>query len=73
MNFQTICSAVIPSVGQTLDAFQALLRRTNFDGKTKMSKIEKDEEWVGWPSGSLIMSFEVIFCATSKVDYHLIK
>ena len=45
----------------TLDASKALLRHKNFDGKTKISKIEKYEDWVGWPSGSLIMSFEVIF------------
>ena len=47
MDFEIFCSAVIPSEGPTLDALRALLRHKNFDVKTKMSKIEKDAEWVG--------------------------
>jgi len=67
LDFQFFCSAVIPLEGPTLDGFRALLRHKNFDGKTKMSKIEKDAEWVGWPSGSLKMTFKVIFWA--KLDF----
>ena len=39
-------SAILPE-GLTLDASRALLRHRNFDGKTKISKIEKDENWIG--------------------------
>ena len=42
MDFEIFCSAVIPSGGPTLDASRALLRHNNFDGKTKISKIEKE-------------------------------
>jgi len=47
LDFQNFNPAVIPSEGLTLDASRALLRHKNFDGKTKISKIEKDEQWVG--------------------------
>ena len=47
IDFEIFCSAVIPSEGLTLDASRALLRHKNFEGKTKISKIEKDEDWVG--------------------------
>ena len=47
MDFQIFCSAVIPSEGLTLEAFRTLLRHKNLDGETNMSKIEKDEDWVG--------------------------
>ena len=53
MDFEIFGSAVIPSEGPTLDVSRALLRHANFDGKSKVSKIEKDEERVGCPSGSL--------------------
>ena len=43
IDFQTFCSAVNSSEGLTLDASRALLRHKNFEGKTKISKIEKDE------------------------------
>ena len=46
MDFEIFCSAVIPAEGPTLDASRALLRHKNFDGKTKISKIEKDEQWL---------------------------
>ena len=46
MDFEIFCSAVIPSEGPTLDASRALLKHKNFDGKTKISKIEKDEDWL---------------------------
>ena len=61
MDFEIFCSAVISSEGPTLDAYRALLRHANFDGKSKVSKIEKDEDWVGCPSGSLKMTFEAMF------------
>ena len=63
MDFEIFCSAVIPSEGLTLDAFRALLRHKNFDGKSNMPKIEKDSQWLGLPSGSLKMTFQVIFWA----------
>ena len=47
LDFEIFCSAVILPKGPTLDASRALLRHKNFDGKTKISKIEKDEDWVG--------------------------
>ena len=43
MDVQIFGSAVIPSEGLTLDASRALLRHKNFESKTKISKIEKDE------------------------------
>ena len=63
MGFQIFRSAEIPAEGITLDASRALLRHKNFDGKTKMSKIEKDEDWVDGPSRGLKMIFEVILRA----------
>ena len=60
MDFEIFCSAVIPSGGPTLGASRALRRHKNFDCRTKIPKIEKDNDWVGGPSGSLRMSFEVI-------------
>ena len=66
-DFEIFWPAVILPEGLTLDASRALLRHKNFDGKTKISKIKKDEDWVGWPSGSLNKSFEVIFLA--KMDF----
>ena len=47
LDFQIFNFAVIPSEGPTLEASTALLRRKNFEGWTKMSKIEKGENWVG--------------------------
>ena len=47
MDFEIFGSAVIPSERLTLDASRALLRHKNFEGKTKISKVEKDEDWVG--------------------------
>ena len=38
-------------------------------GKTKISKIEKVEDWVGWLSGRLRRSFEVIVLA--KIDFEI--
>ena len=61
LDFEIFCSAVITAEGLTLDASRALLRHENFDGSTKISKIEKDDKWVGWPSGSLRVTFERIF------------
>ena len=68
-DFEIFCPAVILPEGLTLDASRALLRHKNFEGKTKISKIEKNEDWVGWPSGSLNKSFEVIFLA--KTDFEI--
>ena len=45
-DFEIFCPVVIPSEGPTLDASRALLKHKNFDGKSKISKIEKVEEWV---------------------------
>ena len=47
LDFEIFCPAVILPEGPTLDGSRALLRHKNFDGKTKISKIEKDEDWVG--------------------------
>ena len=47
LDFQISNPAVIPSEGPSLEASTALLRRKNFEGWTKMSKIEKGEIWVG--------------------------
>ena len=44
MDFEIFCSAVISSEGPTSDPYRALLRDANFDGKSKVSKIEKDED-----------------------------
>ena len=38
-----------------------VLSHENFDGKSKVSKIEKQEELVGCPSESLKMTSELIF------------
>ena len=46
-DFEIFCSTVILPGGPTLDASRALLSHKNFHGKTKISKNEKDEEWVG--------------------------
>ena len=47
LNFQIFNPAVITSEGPSLEASTALLRRNFFEGWTKMSKIEKGENWVG--------------------------
>ena len=47
LDFQISNPAVIPSEGPSLEASTALLRRKNFARWTKMSKIEKGENWVG--------------------------
>ena len=60
LDFKFFYPAVIPSEGSTLGTSRALLRHKKFDFWTKISKIEKDNDWVGGPSGSLRMSFEVI-------------
>ena len=45
--FQNFCSALIPSEGLSLDASRALLSHENFDGKSKVSRIDKMEyEWI---------------------------
>jgi len=44
LEFEIFSPAVILPEGPTLDASKALLRHKNFDGKTKISKIEKDED-----------------------------
>ena len=46
LDFQISNPAVIPSEGPSLEASTALLRRKKFGGWTKMSKIEKCENWV---------------------------
>ena len=46
-DFLSFSPAVILQEGPFLDASRALLRHKTFDGNTKMSKIEKDEDWVG--------------------------
>ena len=46
-DFEILMSAVILPEGLTLDASRALLRHQILAGKTKISKIEKDEDWVG--------------------------
>ena len=43
-DFEIFCPAVILPEGLTSDASRALLRHKNFEGKTKISKIEKDED-----------------------------
>ena len=68
-DFQNFNPTVIPLEGPTLEASRGLLRYTNFDGETKISKIEKDEDWIGWPSRSLKMTFEVIFSV--KMDFQI--
>ena len=55
MDFKILSSAVIPGKGLTLDASRALLRHQDFDGKANVSKIEKDEDYVGWTYGSIKM------------------
>ena len=47
MDSQIFNSAVIPSERLTLDTSRALLGHENFEGKSEVSKIEKDEQWVG--------------------------
>jgi len=47
MDFNRFSLAVTLEEGPTLDVSRALLRHKNFDGNTKISKIEKDEDWVG--------------------------
>ena len=52
LDFQISNPAVIPSEGPTLEASTALLRRKKFEGWTKISKIEKRENFIGKPSES---------------------
>ena len=66
MDFKIFCSAVITTEGLTLDASRALLRDKNFDGKTNICQTRKRQELGRLPSGSLKISFEVIFSA--KMD-----
>ena len=47
MDFKRFSLALTLKEGPTLDVSRALLRHKNVDGNTKMSKIEKDEDWVG--------------------------
>jgi len=70
LDFEIFCSAVITTEGLTLDASRALLRHKNFDGKSNMPKIEKDSQWIGWPSERIILTFEVIFWA--KLDFEML-
>jgi len=63
LGFEIFCSAVITAKGLSVDSSRALLRHKNFDGKSNMPKIEKDSQWLGLPSGSLKMTFQVIFWA----------
>ena len=46
LDFQIFNPSVILSEGVTLDVSRALLRHENFDGKSNMSKIKKDEDWL---------------------------
>ena len=47
LDFKSFSPAVILQERPALDAFTALLRHKKFDSKTKISKIEKDEDCVG--------------------------
>ena len=67
LDFQIFNPAVIPSEEPALEASTALLGRKNFEGWTKMSKIEKCENLVDLPSESQKMTFYMIFCA--KLDF----
>ena len=70
LDFEIVCSAVILVQGLTLDTSRALLRRKNVDGKSKVSNIGKDEDWVSLPFKSVKTSFEVIFW--SKIDFEIV-
>ena len=61
LDFQISNPAVIPSEGPSLEASTALLRRKNFEGWTKMSKIAKAENWVDLLSESQKLTFYMIF------------
>ena len=63
LNFQTFNPAAITAEGLTSEPSRALLRHQNIHGKTKISKIEKDKDWVDESSRSLKMIFEVILRA----------
>ena len=58
LDFQIFCSAVIPSEESTLDALGALTRHKSFNGKTKMSKIERKKRGLDrltfWKSNNVI-------------------
>ena len=69
LDFQNFNPAVIPSEEPTSETSRALLRHKNFDGKTKILKIEKDEDWAGWPTGSLKMTFQILFWA--ELDFQI--
>ena len=71
LDFQIFNPAAITAEGPSLEPSRALLRHKNILGKTKMSKIEKDEDWVDKSSRSLKMIFEVILKA--KVDFQTFK
>ena len=60
MDLEIFCSVVILAEGLTADSSRALLRHEKIDGKSKVSKIEKQEELVGCPSESLKMTSELI-------------
>ena len=66
LNLQIFCLTVISSEGLALEASRIFRKHKNFDGKTKMSKIKKDEYWIGWTSGSQKMKFQMICWA--KLD-----
>ena len=61
LDFQIFNPAVIPSEEPALEASTALLERKNFEGWTKMSKIEKCENLVDLPSESQKITFYIIF------------
>ena len=52
MDFESFSFAVIRSEGPTLEASTALLGRKKIEGWTKISKIEKRENFIGKPSES---------------------
>ena len=67
--FQIFNPAAITAEGPTLHVSRALLRHILFLGKIKMSKIEKDEDWVNQLSESFKMTLEIIFRA--KLYYQI--
>ena len=60
VDFQIFNPVAITAEGLTSEPSRALLRHKNIHGKTKISKIEKDKDWVDESSRSLIIIFEVI-------------
>ena len=64
LGFEIFCPATITEEKPTLKASRALLTHILFLGKTKLLKIEKDEDRVDEPYGSSFkVTFEVIIKA----------